>query len=78
MKVRMITEDEQRLLQRGLSKLGEQAADQLYGRLWRVDGKVLLLVDLEGTPPDQEETEDAAVIRGIRERAGRYMGATDT
>ena len=55
MNTRMITDDEQRLLMRGLAKLGEQEADQLYGRLHPTDGKRLILVDLRDERLDQSK-----------------------
>lgn len=47
MKARALTYDEQRLLMRGLARLGEQEADQLYGKLNLTDGKRLILVDTQ-------------------------------
>ena len=46
MNTRILTDDEHRLLMRGLAALRERSADQLYGQLHPTDGKRLLLVDL--------------------------------
>ena len=55
MNARVLSDDEHRLLMRGLARLGERQADQLYGRLHPTDGKRLLLVDLRNERLDQSD-----------------------
>lgn len=55
MNARMLTRDEQRLIQHGLAQLHERAADQLYGKLHETNGKRLILVNIHDEPLDQSE-----------------------
>lgn len=57
MKVRVLSPAEQRLIQAGLARLGDRAADELYGQLHASDGVALVLVDNREREPYQDRTQ---------------------